>query len=252
MTRRGRWQGMLTIAQLNWPLYAAAVAVLLLALGGFVFAKHPEVRLACSLFAAGAGYFVFVSLAVSHTVYDRSDLYRWAWLERVLRDAPRSDVLFCHTGFDEASDSLRLRYPESRWIVLDHFDPQRMTEPSIRRARRRFPPSTDTLPAPFSRWPVAAGSADVIFALLAIHELRSESERSAWFAEARRCLRPHGRVILAEHVRDVANFFAFGPGALHFHSVKSWRRCWSRIGFRSIDEFRVTPWVRVSVLSPSS
>ena len=94
-------------------------------------------------------------------------------------------------------------------------------------------------------------TADVVFGLLAIHELRSDRERSAWFAEARRCLGRGGRVVLVEHLRDSANFLAFGPGFLHFYSRGSWRRAWESAGFRSADEFRVTPWVHVFVLAAS-
>jgi SAM-dependent methyltransferase len=132
--------------------------------------------------------------------------------------------------------------------VLDHFDAAQMTEASIRRARQLFPPTPGTLSAAYNAWPVAESSADVVFGLLAIHEFRREPERSAWFAEARRCLRPGGRVVLVEHARDLANFLAFGPGFLHFHSPASWRRAWERAGLRAADQFRVTPWVRVFVL----
>ena len=123
-----------------------------------------------------------------------------------------------------------------------------MTEPSIRRARRIYPPVAGTVQAPFDRWPVSTGSTGIIFGLLAIHELRSEAERTAWFAEAKRCLRRGGRVALVEHTRDLANFIAFGPGFLHFHSPASWRRCWERAGLETLDEFRVTPWIRVFVI----
>jgi len=62
-------------------------------------------------------------------------------------------------------------------------------------------------------------------------------------------MRKRGRVVLDEHLRDTATFLAFGPGFLHFHSPASWRRCWEHAGFRSMDEFRVTPFVRIFVLS---
>lgn len=112
-----------------------------------------------------------------------------------------------------------------------------------------FPPSAGTVPAAHDRWPAAAESADAVFGLLAIHELRRHAERCAWFSEAGRCLRHDGRVVLVEHLRDLANFLAFGPGFLHFHSRGSWQRAWESAGFRLVDEFRVTPWVRVFVLS---
>jgi hypothetical protein len=96
---------------------------------------------------------------------------------------------------------------------------------------------------------VTKESADVVFGLLAIHELRGELERTAWFAEAGRSLKSGGIVVLAEHTRDLANFLAFGPGFLHFHSVASWRRCWEKAGLRAMDEFQVTPWVRIFTVS---
>lgn len=193
---------------------------------------------------------MFGSLGVAHLIYDCSDLYRWGWLDRALRGINLRAAIFCHAGFDEASAELREKFDGVAWQILDHFDGKQMTEASIRRARAMFPPTQGTLPARYDAWPVTAESADVVLGLLAIHELRSETERSAWFAQTRRCLRPGGRVVLVEHVRDAANFLAFGPGFVHFHSPASWRRCWENAGLRCIDEFRITPFVRVFILNP--
>ncbi len=251
MSERGRWQGMWTIARFNWPFYGGAVVVLLAAGGGVISISEPWLKWACVAAVMGALYFLIVSLWVSHQVYDRSDLYRWAWLGRALAGAEKGRVIFCHSGFDEASQPLKKQMKEVDWVVLDHYDEALMTEASIRRARRRFPPPIGTLSAAFDRWPVAADSAEVVIGLLAIHELRSEEERSAWFTEAHRCLKPGGRVVLAEHTRNLANFLAFGPGFLHFHSCTSWRRCWEKASLRATDEFQVTPWVRIFVISKS-
>jgi SAM-dependent methyltransferase len=158
-----------------------------------------------------------------------------------------SNAIFCQTGFDECSALLTQRLP-AEWTLLDHFDPQWMTEPSIRRARLRCPPAEGTISAPFDAWPTPSASTDLVIGMLAIHELRSEAERARWFTQARRALRPGGRVVIAEHVRDAANFLAFGPGALHFHSPSSWQRSWEAASLRARDEFRVTPWVRIFVL----
>ena len=251
MIERGKWQGMWTIAQFNWPFYGGALMVFIAAVVGFVSITEPWLKCFCAAAVMGALYFLIVSLGVSHQVYDRSDLYRWAWLERALAGSERGRMIFCHSGFDEASQSLQKRLKEVDWVVLDHYDEAMMTEASIRRARKRFPPPVGTLSAPFDRWPVEEDSAEIIFGLLAIHELRSEEERSAWFTEAQRCLKPGGRVVLAEHTRDLANFLAFGPGFLHFHSGASWRRCWEKAHFQATDEFQVTPWVRIFIVSKS-
>jgi hypothetical protein len=249
MKSRGQWQGMLTIARFNWPLYVVAGAVVIGSLAGLVFLPAFPWKLIWGVSLFCAGWFLIGSLAVSHVIYDRSDLYRWAWIERALRDVNLRQAVFCHCGFDETSAELRHRFSDVQWQILDHYDARRMTEASIRRARAMFPPTAGTLSSPYDAWPVPAESTDMVLGLLAIHELRSEGERRSWCAESRRCLRKGGRVVLVEHVRDSANFAAFGPGFLHFHSLKSWRRCWESAGLCAIDQFCVTPFVRVFVLA---
>ncbi|HWD90845.1 MAG TPA: class I SAM-dependent methyltransferase [Verrucomicrobiae bacterium] len=248
MKTRGNFQGMLTIARFNWPLYAAALAVLIAA-GVGIFLSAGLLKILCAITVASAAYFIFFSLGVSHLVYDRSDLYRWSWLDRAVHGAVVRQAIFCHSGFDETSAELREKFNHAQWSILDHYDAERMTEPSIHRARALFPPTAGTLACHHDAWPLADDFADVIFALFAIHELRTESERTAWFAEAHRCLRKGGRVVLVEHLRDAANFLAFGPGFLHFHSRASWRRCWERAGLQSIEHCSVTPFVQVFVLA---
>ena len=249
MTQRGKWQGMWTIARLNWPFYMGALLVLIAAVCGVMWGGAPLLKWASAAAVIGSLYFLIVSLWVSHQVYDRSDLYHWAWLNRALPGGERDAMIFCHSGFDEASQALTERLEHVDWVVLDHYDETIMTEASIRRARRRFPPTAGTERAPFDRWPVAADSADAVFGLLAIHELRREEDRIAWFAESYRCLKPGGRVVLAEHTRDLANLLAFGPGFLHFHSRATWRRSWEKAGLHATDEFQVTPWVRIFIIS---
>lgn len=291
MIPRGPWQGMLTILRFNWPFYLAAGVVLIAAVAGLVSPLPIPWKLLCAGAAIGAGYFLLVSLGVSHLVYDRSDLYRFQWMDRALQNGPPDHVVFCHSGFDDLSEAIQARLSvgdattpagvsgptkppadvgrlssggvdtapaggsgpttarrSPHWITLDHFDPKQMTEASIRRARQLYPPTAGTVSAPFDAWPVESSSADVVLGLLAIHEFRSENERTRWFAEARRSLKPDGRVVIAEHLRDPASFLAYGPGFLHFHSAASWRRCWEAAGLRAHDEFNVTPWVRFFVL----
>ena len=241
----------MTIARFNWPLYTIALVVSMATLAGTFLVSGTLAKPACAAAFLGASYFVFGSLLVSHLIYDRSDLYRWQWLERALQGVSANDIIFCHSGFDEASNALKQKFREARWLVLDHYDPAKMTEPSIHVARRLFPPTPDTLPASYNAWPAGDQSADVIFGLLAIHELRSEDELREWFSEAARSVRKGGRIIVVEHLRSLPNFLAFGPGALHFHSRETWRRAWERAGIRATDEFPITPWLRAFILTPA-
>jgi SAM-dependent methyltransferase len=247
--KRSKWQGMLAIVWFNWPFYLVAALVFVGAVVGMFLSRDPWVLALCCAIAAGSGYFLFVSLGVSHLIYDRSDLYRWHWLERALGRGKHGRIVFCHAGFDESSDALRDRLADAEWRILEHHDPATMTEASVRRARKSYPPTQGTEAAPFGEWPVGEGWADVVFGILAVHEMRSVGERAKWFAEAKRCLAEGGRIVVLEHVRDAANFLAFGPGFLHFHSVKNWERSWEAEGLRLIDGFRITPFVRVFVIA---
>ena len=247
MRRRGPWDGMLAIVHFNWPFYAAALVVLPSGIAGLY--KGGLFMLVSTFIVLGSLWFFVGSLGVSHWVYDRSDLYRWTWLRRALSHTIPENILLCHSGFDEASDMLKPLFPAAHWTVLDHFDPKIMTEASICRARKLFPPTPGTLSARYDHWPLDNETQNVVFGLLAIHELRSEAERVLWFREARRCLAPDGSVVLVEHVRDIANFAAFGPGFMHFHSVASWQRSWKAAGFSQSDHFRITPFISVFVLT---
>jgi hypothetical protein len=111
-----------------------------------------------------------------------------------------------------------------------------------------YPPTPETLASPAHAWPASVPESDVVFGLLAIHELRTQAALAAWFGEARRHLAPDGRIVIIEHTRDFANFLAFGPGFLHFHSPATWRRAWAAAALREIDTFRLTPFLRVFVL----
>ena len=248
MRERGRFEGMWKIVRFNWPLYAAALAVFVVALVVLVFAQTPHLKIACIVGGSGAAWFLAGSLSASHIVYDRSDLHRGAWLARSLAGISPRNAAVCHCGYDEISALLCGRLSGADIRILDHYDDATMSEPSIHRARRLFPPAPGTTSAPFSAWPVADASLHAVLGVLAIHELRAHGERAAWFAEARRCVAGGGRIVLVEHLRDFANFAAFGPGFVHFHSAATWRRAWESAGLRCVEDFRITPFLRVFVL----
>ena len=251
MNQRTPWQGMTSIARFNWPFYLSAALVMVFSILALFLFRETWLKVAAILSLFGSSYFIFISLGVSHWVYDRSDLYRWKWLAKALEGTNRNRMIFCHSGFDDASDLLKQEAPQAEWRVLDHYDPASMTEASIQRARKWSPPTAGTLAVPHDRWTVDDEWADVVFGFLAIHEFRSIEERAAWFREAKRCLKTQGKIVLVEHQRDLANFLAFGPGFLHFHSAKAWRESWERAGLQEVKSFAITPWIRVSVIEKS-
>ena len=236
------------IVRFNWPYYAVA---------GFGLAVGPVIVHQLPLppwirYAAYAGFGVVAmwlaaSLVVSWIVYDRSRLMDWDWVLQALGFSPRSWINL-HAGHDASSPALKQIFPAADGRVFDIFDAREMSEPSIARARRLAVNAIAAEPADYRHLPLAKGTVDVAMLLLSAHELRSEDARSALFTELRRVLGPAGRVVVAEHLRDWANFLAYGPGFLHFHSRRTWLRCFSRHRFDIHREFSITPFVRVFVL----
>ena len=98
---------------------------------------------------------------------------------------------------------------------------------------------------------LASNSCDAIVVAFAAHELRDARTRELFFDELHRALAPHGRVILVEHVRDWANFAAFGPGVLHFQSRVEWLRLAAHAHLKVADERRITPFVMVLTVEKS-
>lgn len=153
-----------------------------------------------------------------------------------------------HAGFDEFSNVLAARFPESERVVLDFFDGERMTEPSIARARALPTNQPPAQHVEFAALPLNDDELDAAFLIFAAHELREHDARAQLLRELARALKGSCRVIVAEHLRDLPNFLAFGPGFLHFHSRAQWLRGFAAARLPISDEFPLTAFVRVFVL----
>lgn len=242
---RAPFQGVLNIIRFNWHFYIlSAVSLLLLMLLSYHLGEPYSVYL--NILCALAILVTLISLIVSYYVYDFSDLYQLTWLPEIPEGAR---IINIHAGFDETSMLLQEKFPASRLTVFDFYDPQRHTEVSIRRARRAYPPFPETQHITTSHIPVADGQADIIFVILAAHEIRAESERDIFFAELRRILSPSGKILVVEHLRDAANFAAYSIGFFHFIPRASWLRNFDTNGLTISAEISITPFITTFVLS---
>jgi SAM-dependent methyltransferase len=243
---RGPWQGVRQIFAFNRRFYLVTLAAAGAALCAAPFL--PGVGRAIVIASvAPALYWLVSSLLVSHYVYDRYPLYDLGWLARALACRPRR-WLNLHCGLDETSALLREVFPEAEGQVVDIFDGRAMTEDSIRRARELTRNAKPATPARYDALPFEDCAFDAVFALFAAHELRRPEERMRLFREVERVLAPGGDFVVMEHARDWQNFFAFGPGFLHFFSRRAWRKTALAAGLALCAELAKTPFVRVYVL----
>jgi SAM-dependent methyltransferase len=83
-------------------------------------------------------------------------------------------------------------------------------------------PSFEAMAADGGMVPLADGTCDAVVLGFGIHEIPPGGPRERLFDEARRMLRPGGRLLLFEHLVDVENFVIFGPGIAHWPRRRDW------------------------------
>ena len=236
-------QGLTNILKFNWPFYALAVlgiAVLLI-----LYWCNPSVLII--LLAVGVLIAVLISLAVSFYIYDCSGLYTLTWLNR-LNIKPGDSLVNIHAGFDETSALLVQKYSGCKLSVFDFYDPVKHTEASVARARKAYPAYPGTLSIQTNVSLVAATPANFVLLIFAAHEIRNTAERVVFFSELVKVLRPNGKIIVVEHLRDLPNLLAYNLGAFHFLSKQEWARTFSGAGLTIENEEKFTSFISIYTL----
>jgi SAM-dependent methyltransferase len=245
----GRSSGAKRILLYNWPWYAAtwggaiAIAILAWGVGGTVAWVAGTGATVAALWSA-------ISLGVSLYIYDRSALSRASWV-RAFVPARAETWASIDAGLD-AEVALEDVMPGACIARLDLYDGESVHAPSVRRARAITPRAHSATASNATALALADSSCDLIAVIFTAHEIRDASAREAFFLEIRRALRAGGRMLLVEHLRDAANFCAFGPGFVHFQPRAEWLRLARVAGLRVALEARVTPWVMAVALEKGS
>jgi hypothetical protein len=190
---------------------------------------------------------MLISLGVSHYVYDRSRLYRLTWIPEWTLPA-HPEMVLLHAGFDESSPFLFRKYPKASWQMMDLYDPEKHSEPSIRRARRAYPPDDTIRRIDTEQIDWMHTRADVQFLFLAAHEVRLRSERIVFLKQLQNGLKEEGKVVIVEHLRNLPNFLAYTIGFLHFYSEKEWKLNFKEAGFRVEQQIAINPFVKAFIL----
>ena len=243
---RTPFQGVWNIVRFNWHLYALAGGIMILTLISFPYLP-PSLRIIGIFGCCAIALSLFVSLSVSHYIYDRSGLYQLHFLDGFTNTSGQV-MLNIHAGFDETNALITAKYPGSGLSVFDFYDPVKHTEVSIKRARKAYPAFPGTIPIKTDKLPVSEHTADIIFLLFAAHEIRDDAERAVFFSRLKTVLKPGGHIIVTEHLRDVPNFLAYNIGFLHFLTKRSWYKVFSKSGLAIDQVIKTTPFVNTFIL----
>lgn len=183
-----------------------------------------------------------ISLVVSFYIYDLSGLYKFDWMNE-LSIVSGTRIININAGFDETSALLSLKFPSADLTVYDFYNPLKHTEVSIKRARKAYLPFEGTLTISTQLLPLPDHYADYIFLIFSAHEIRDENERNVFFNELKRIIKPDGKIVLLEHLRDVTNFFAYNIGFFHFLPKSSWYDTFKHAELKVIKEAKLTPFI---------
>jgi hypothetical protein len=225
---------MLRVIMFNWPIYACAFAIAALA-----FIWQP-------VFGIVVLIFIFMSLGASFWVYDLSSLRNTDWL-RDLVSAPAS-ILNVTAGYDESTAKLSDTFPNAEISIVDFLSALGTRTGSIERASKYFPGTKPVVAKTLSSWPMPELGYELVLLWFAAHEVRAADMRDELFRECKRVVSANGSIVLVEHLRDAANFAAYGPGAMHFMAESEWQRCIAESGLQIKKQFRITPFVKVFVV----
>ena len=243
---RKPFQGVLNILRFNWHFYLLGMVLpILLCFGLYLFTTLSIQVLFILLFLSLTP--LLMSLVVSFWVYDCSSLYTLPWTKNLV-PAKAQRILVVNAGFDECASIIAQRFPKSELKMCDFYDEKKHTEISIKRARKMYPPSPETIAVRTSKLPFNDEQFDLIVVMFAAHEIRDEEERALFFNEMRRVLSSDGSVVITEHLRNSWNFIAYTIGFLHFYSAKTWKKTFvaSKLKIHSIE--KITPFVKTYIL----
>jgi ubiquinone/menaquinone biosynthesis C-methylase UbiE len=222
------YSGTVSMLLYNWPIFGGALffGLVTLVTGMIVPAPWSWLFLISGLAALTLLGSILVT---SFIVYDWGNQHEYDRLAELGQVGQANVVLDITCGKLRGSRGMVAHHQQGYYFLIDIYDPQKMTDPALRRARVMEPPlqsprriyrrdgKVTSLPLPH-QW------ADVIHCNFSLHEIEDGADRQALFAEFARVLKPDGRLLLAEHGRDWRNLLAFGPGAISFFPPATWSR----------------------------
>lgn len=234
LIRNTQYSGTISTLLYNWPIFAG---LLIFGVAGLLSGSLLSGLGSWLLLLAGAGSLsmalnILVAAFIAYDYGRRREYDRLADLGHL----PQANVVIDITaGKLRGTRGLLSRYGAGHYMVLDIYDPKKMADNALRRARSMDPPlETDRRiykrEADLAALPIPPNWADVVYCSFSLHEIQGADDRQQVFNQIARILKPRGRLLLAEHGRDWLNFLAFGPGFLSFLAPATWERHMTQAG----------------------
>jgi ubiquinone/menaquinone biosynthesis C-methylase UbiE len=235
LLRHGQYSGTLSTLLYNWPIFGGTLFFGVVTVTASTWLASPWNWL---LLIAGLGSFGLILniLFASFIVYDWGHKREYDRLLELAGLHSANVVIDITCGKLRGTQGLLSRLKQGHYFLIDIYDGQKMTDSALRRAREMAPPlesdrriyrrtgQAESLPIPHN-W------ADLVYCSFSLHELQHSQDRQKIFAEFARILKPNGKLLMAEHGRDLPNFVAFGLGVFSFLTPAAWDKYMREAGF---------------------
>jgi SAM-dependent methyltransferase len=236
---RSKFQGISNIVRFNWHFYVFAILLVwtFFLIGNYYFSNFS---LAFNILTFGVIFYLLSSVLTSYYIYDLSNLYDFQFISENKNQLVLANI---NAGFDETSEILQSKFPNSKIEKLDFYEAEKHTEISIKRARKIYPNSKNTIQISTHSIPFQSEHFHKLFLIFAVHEIRNSEERVLFFKELKRILKDDGEIIVIEHLRNIPNFLAYSIGFFHFHSEETWIQTFKNSNLIVRSKQKINPFI---------
>lgn len=242
LTDRKPFQGVINIIRFNRHIYILSLMLVILLLSVTKYSPALFIQ----QFALTGAIIILISttfsVLTSWYIYDYTKIYTLPFIKS---SAENLSIANFNAGFDEFSQVIKHKFPNSTLEVFDFYNPGKHTEISIKRARKTIKPYPDTITIDTDNFIHAGNKYNMVFLIFSAHEIRNIDERIIFFQEIGSALQQNGTLYLIEHVRDLPNFLAFNLGFLHFYSDKSWKHCLWSANLKINKQQKLNPFINL-------
>ncbi|MDM8527353.1 class I SAM-dependent methyltransferase [Anaerolineales bacterium HSG24] len=222
-----QYSGMMATLIYNWPIFAGIALFTTVVIGASFIVSTPWRELFL-LSGIGGVVWAMIILLASFLVYDWGNQHEYDRLAE-LGELEKANMMVDITcGKLRGSRGILPRFKGGHYFLIDIYDEAKMSDNALKRARS-MEPTLKTERRIYhrtgkpNRFPLPHNWADAIYCSFSLHELQDKADREAIFKEFARMLKPKGRLLIAEHGRDLSNAIAFGPGVYSFFSPSTWQ-----------------------------